>query len=1044
MGKIKDLAAQFEAQAQAQQQPPIRHRNSTSTYNPERFSSFSSRTSTYSKTPPAKPSKPAHLRTRAHTLPVRQNFESIYSPGSVPDNKVDKVIEDYALQDVVTSNEDEELATETIRRRTNVPSSTTQPETVVIPQDPTESLEIKKGRIVQEILDTERSFQQDMQVLKEVYVIPATHILPVQDIKLLFGHLDPIISTSGDLIYLLKDNSLTVFEAFHKMLPKIELDYSNYCKNNEASLAKLKEYSQPNCPTNIKSYLEKGRTEMQGKTNAWDLASLIVKPVQRVLKYPLLLKRLLECFDKEHPDYFTMNEVTVDSEIVADKINQVKKRKDIVDKYVQGKGSLNVIHGISKKFTRGAQLLKQATGLSDEAQPDEHYSYLAVQFDILYADIGKLDKQLLNWTAALKTVLQSEISFCKSLEQVFYLDSIDEQTLYLSDQYQKSLENILSVPYQQTQQKIKGVIVPLIQVLLDLFKEPSVIMKKRQSKLLDHERVQSLKQKGEKIEKPLQESADAFQSINDQLFEELPKFIKLCFEYVNVILLEIVTIQSAYYEAAYSIMYPLFEIVGGQMNIVTEYETQVQANSRVEILSRNTDEIDMIDDISHLNLQAPMQPTSYSDSKQDNDEYLLAEALYDFDAETSDEMTMREGETLQYKEASRDGSDEWVYAFIDDREGWIHILGKGAFGHVYQALDHHTNQLVAIKVESPECKKPVLKLEIAVLRKLNDCPYTCSYLGAGKFEFPKVNGGKYSADGTYTYMVMSLLGPNLSDIRKKRPGNKFSMHTTAVLGKQMIRAIQAVHNCGILHRDVKPGNFCLGITNDNSRAPCLLIDFGLSRRYLTAAGDVRPPRDNAGFRGTARYASIAAHQGRDLGRVDDLWSLFYMTVEFLTGNLPWKGRQKEVIGELKQLYTKIELVESISPSLVHYFMYLKQLKFNDTPDYDYIYSLYQELLVQSGVREDAGYDWESSESTVEVSRIEDLQSRTSVEVDLIVSDKKQSTDNRKVLIKLTQTSIDIPRDGDLTLDAQIEPKPPSTNKGLQYVRTQIKRFLQKG
>ncbi|KAJ3272196.1 Tau-tubulin kinase 2 [Terramyces sp. JEL0728] len=374
----------------------------------------------------------------------------------------------------------------------------------------------------------------------------------------------------------------------------------------------------------------------------------------------------------------------------------------------------------------------------------------------------------------------------------------------------------------------------------------------------------------------------------------------------------------------------------------------------------------------------------------------------------------------------------------------IRILGKGAFGQVYQALDHQTNQLVAIKVESPDCKKPVLKLEIAVLRKLDDCLFTCGYLGAGKFEFPKPNGNRYSADGTYTYMVMSLLGPNLSEIRKKRPGSKFSMHTTAILGKQMVRAIEAVHNCGILHRDVKPGNFCLGITNDSTRPPCLLIDFGLSRRYVTTSGELRPPRDNAGFRGTARYASIAAHQGKDLGRVDDLWSLFYMTVEFLTGNLPWKGRQKEVIGELKQLYTKIELVEGISPSLVHFFMYLKQLDFNDTPDYEYIHSIYQELLVQSGVREDVGYDWDISESTVEGSRIEDLQSRTSVEVDMLASEKKQSTENRKVPISLTKTSVDIPRDGDLTLDAYIEPKPPATNKGLQYVRTQIKRFLQKG
>lgn len=51
-------------------------------------------------------------------------------------------------------------------------------------------------------------------------------------------------------------------------------------------------------------------------------------------------------------------------------------------------------------------------------------------------------------------------------------------------------------------------------------------------------------------------------------------------------------------------------------------------------------------------------------------------------------------------------------------------------------------------------------------------------------------------------------------------------------------------------------------------------------------------RENVGFRGTARYASIQAHFGKELGRVDDLWSLFYMVIEFLTGTLPWKGKEK--------------------------------------------------------------------------------------------------------------------------------------------------------
>lgn len=48
---------------------------------------------------------------------------------------------------------------------------------------------------------------------------------------------------------------------------------------------------------------------------------------------------------------------------------------------------------------------------------------------------------------------------------------------------------------------------------------------------------------------------------------------------------------------------------------------------------------------------------------------------------------------------------------------------------------------------------------------------------------------------------------------------------------------------------------------------------------------VRQPRAVAGFRGTVRYASVNAHDNREMGRHDDLWSLFYMLIEFLQGKI---------------------------------------------------------------------------------------------------------------------------------------------------------------
>lgn len=82
-----------------------------------------------------------------------------------------------------------------------------------------------------------------------------------------------------------------------------------------------------------------------------------------------------------------------------------------------------------------------------------------------------------------------------------------------------------------------------------------------------------------------------------------------------------------------------------------------------------------------------------------------------------------------------------------------------------------------------------------------------------------------------------------------------------------------------------------------------MLDFGLARQYLNAKGDIRSPRSAAGFRGTVRYAAVSAHKNKvrgyiveaddfihfqEMGRQDDLWSLFYMLTEFLQGQLPWR------------------------------------------------------------------------------------------------------------------------------------------------------------
>jgi serine/threonine protein kinase len=82
-----------------------------------------------------------------------------------------------------------------------------------------------------------------------------------------------------------------------------------------------------------------------------------------------------------------------------------------------------------------------------------------------------------------------------------------------------------------------------------------------------------------------------------------------------------------------------------------------------------------------------------------------------------------------------------------------------------------------------------------------------------------------------------------------------------------------------VHRDIKPANFVLGL--QNALEEVTLVDFGLAKEHMSEDGEVYPPRSSTEFRGTIPYASLASHFKKELGRKDDLWSFFFMVLEFL-------------------------------------------------------------------------------------------------------------------------------------------------------------------
>eukprot|EP00041_Stephanoeca_diplocostata_P021066 m.483650 g.483650 ORF g.483650 m.483650 type:complete len:474 (-) comp21728_c1_seq4:1610-3031(-) len=211
---------------------------------------------------------------------------------------------------------------------------------------------------------------------------------------------------------------------------------------------------------------------------------------------------------------------------------------------------------------------------------------------------------------------------------------------------------------------------------------------------------------------------------------------------------------------------------------------------------------------------------------------------------------------------------------IKDRWRIVEAIGAGGFGQIYRATDG--KQTVAVKCESKHVSRTLLKMEVIVLKELQGEACTVKFLGCGRA--PRFN-----------YVIMGLVGDNLSILRKRMPRQRFSLYTVCEIAVQTLTAIRTLHEHGVLHRDIKPSNFAVGSAHNAADFQRIyVLDFGLSRLYRTAEGRVRAARPVAGFRGTARYASLNAHETKELGRRDDLWSHLYMLIEFASGSLPWR------------------------------------------------------------------------------------------------------------------------------------------------------------
>ncbi|CAH8662461.1 unnamed protein product [Dicrocoelium dendriticum] len=282
----------------------------------------------------------------------------------------------------------------------------------------------------------------------------------------------------------------------------------------------------------------------------------------------------------------------------------------------------------------------------------------------------------------------------------------------------------------------------------------------------------------------------------------------------------------------------------------------------------------------------------------------------------------------------------------------VRKIGAGSFGDIYLGQNVATGEEVAIKLELNTARHPQLFYESRVYKILQNA-----------IGIPRVYWfGTDSTENRYRAMVMDLLGPSLEDLFTFC-GRRFTMKTVLTLAEQMLWRIDYIHNKSLIHRDIKPDNFLMGIGPHCNRV--FLVDFGLAKKYRDHRSRCHIQyREDKNLTGTARYASINAHAGIEQSRRDDIESLGYVFMYFLRGHLPWQGlkahtkKQKyERIYEKKLTTSPEQLCKGYAVEFEKYLHYARALKFDSAPDYPFLRGMFRRLFQSLNYALDYVFDW---------------------------------------------------------------------------------------
>ncbi|CAL1711626.1 unnamed protein product [Somion occarium] len=532
----------------------------------------------------------------------------------------------------------------------------------------------KRTHALLELLSSERAFASDLALIRNVHIplalgqpgpFPDTPVTPPpsssgssssravstasdassssslpppmtqDDVRIIFNNVAELAEFSGAFSERLEEALGNVLEGgngddhvgalFLEMIPEIEPIYTLYITKHPSALEHLSSLPQT---ASFMAYLSYTRDYAQSLSHAWDLQSLLIKPVQRLLKYALLLSAIIDETPDSHPDKPNLKEARSKMETVAHGVNEGRRRREVVKEVLTGTASMKKPgepkpkkKGLNMGVSAAASLARMKTIRSASAKAKEgvdgHAEAAAVaemnqQLKLYDSAIRDYAKGSVRWAESVNILMENLRTWSISFGQVLGIKVVPEApgegSSEAFNEFMSVIDKMLIPASQALSQIIEKKLLVQLAKLRETTAAPERLLEAMYTLEPLHYGLLNINVSKTRPSPQLLEASKSYVALRGQLYAELPRYLQLLQKGIHATVMQLTEWQARFWG----------EVLDGWVGLWDALKIEGEARSDAEETKRVWEFrfLDNQKDFEGLNiLQLPRQTKKEKDSE---------------------------------------------------------------------------------------------------------------------------------------------------------------------------------------------------------------------------------------------------------------------------------------------------------------------------------------------------------------------------------------------------------------------------------------------